>query len=40
MNSLQWIDKNTSEISVHLEQISKLQDTNRKNLALNNSYNM
>ncbi|XP_023012677.1 uncharacterized protein [Leptinotarsa decemlineata] len=39
MNSLQWIDRNTSQISSHLEQITKMQDSNRRNLALSNSFN-
>lgn len=30
MNSLQWIDRNTAQISSHLEQISKMQDINRR----------
>lgn len=25
MNSLQWIDRNTSEISSHLDEIAKMQ---------------
>lgn len=31
MNSLQWIDRNTSQICSHLEQISQLHDTYKKN---------
>ncbi|VEN39468.1 unnamed protein product [Callosobruchus maculatus] len=39
MNSLQWIDRNTTAISAHLEQLNKLQDANRRNFALNHSLN-
>nr|CAI5835763.1 unnamed protein product [Callosobruchus analis] len=39
MNSLQWIDRNTTSISAHLEQLNKLQDANRRNFALNHSLN-
>ncbi|KAK9884153.1 hypothetical protein WA026_005105 [Henosepilachna vigintioctopunctata] len=31
MNSLQWVDRNTAQISSYLEQISKMQDMNRRN---------
>lgn len=31
MNSLQWIDRNTSQISSHLDEISKMHDLNRRN---------
>ncbi|KAL3285612.1 hypothetical protein HHI36_000141 [Cryptolaemus montrouzieri] len=34
MNSLQWIDRNTAQISSYLEQISKMQDMNRRNSAI------
>ncbi|XP_060532108.1 nuclear pore glycoprotein p62 [Cylas formicarius] len=39
MNSLQWIDQNTAQISSLLEEISKIEDSNRRNLKLNNSFN-
>lgn len=39
MNSLQWIDRNTAQISAQLEQISKMQDQNRRNFSLNQSLN-
>ncbi|XP_057651652.1 nuclear pore glycoprotein p62 [Diorhabda carinulata] len=39
MNSLQWIDRNTAQISSHLEEISKMQDSNRRNTNFNQSYN-
>ncbi|KAJ8979425.1 hypothetical protein NQ317_002205 [Molorchus minor] len=35
MNSLQWIDRNTAQISSQLEEINKLQDSNRKYFPLN-----
>ncbi|KAK4885126.1 hypothetical protein RN001_001397 [Aquatica leii] len=31
MNSLQWIDRNTSQISAHLDEISKMHDMYKKN---------
>ncbi|KAF7279899.1 nucleoporin 62 [Rhynchophorus ferrugineus] len=40
MNSLQWIDGSTAEISRQLEEISKIADANRRNLSLNNSLSM
>ncbi|XP_030762585.1 nuclear pore glycoprotein p62 [Sitophilus oryzae] len=40
MNSLQWIDRNTAEISRNLEEISKIEDANRRNLSLNSSLNL
>lgn len=40
MNSLQWIDRNTAQISRQLEDISKIEDANRRNLNLNNSITM
>ncbi|CAH1116604.1 unnamed protein product [Phaedon cochleariae] len=40
MNSLQWIDRNTAQISSHLEQITKIQDSNRRSFSLNNSMTM
>ncbi|CAH1962063.1 unnamed protein product [Acanthoscelides obtectus] len=39
MNSLQWIDRNTAQISAQLEHLNKLQDANRRNFALNQSLN-
>uniref|UniRef100_A0A6P7GTM3 Nuclear pore glycoprotein p62-like isoform X3 n=1 Tax=Diabrotica virgifera virgifera TaxID=50390 RepID=A0A6P7GTM3_DIAVI len=39
MNSLQWIDRSTAQISSHLEQIGKMQDSNRRNHSFNNSMN-
>nr|XP_022920763.1 nuclear pore glycoprotein p62 [Onthophagus taurus] len=35
MNSLQWIDRNTSKISTHLDQISKMHDMNKRNHEMN-----
>lgn len=40
MNSLTWIDRNTAQISRQLEEISKIEDANRRNLSLNNSITM
>ncbi|KAF2899267.1 hypothetical protein ILUMI_06908 [Ignelater luminosus] len=31
MNSLQWIDRSTSQISSHLDEIAKMHDLNRRN---------
>ncbi|CAG9860553.1 unnamed protein product [Phyllotreta striolata] len=39
MNSLQWLDRNTAQIVSHLEQINKMQDSNRRNFPLNHSFN-
>ncbi|XP_017780124.1 PREDICTED: nuclear pore glycoprotein p62 [Nicrophorus vespilloides] len=30
MNSLQWIDRNTTKISTHLDQVTKMHDINRR----------
>ncbi|XP_066249504.1 nuclear pore glycoprotein p62 [Euwallacea similis] len=40
MDSLQWIDRNTAHISRQLEEISKIEETNRINLSLNNTLSM
>lgn len=40
MNSLQWIDRNTAQITQQLEEISKIEDDNRRNLSLNSSLTM
>lgn len=37
MDSLQWIDRNTAQISRRLEEISKIEESNKINLSLNNS---
>ncbi|KAJ8925732.1 hypothetical protein NQ315_009580 [Exocentrus adspersus] len=39
MNSLQWIDRNTAQIGAQLEQITKMQEQNRRNFSLNQSLN-
>ncbi|KAF5303675.1 hypothetical protein FQA39_LY09922 [Lamprigera yunnana] len=31
MNSLQWIDRNTSQMSAHLDEIAKMHEVNKKN---------
>ncbi|KAH1001244.1 hypothetical protein HUJ04_013480 [Dendroctonus ponderosae] len=40
MNSLQWIDRNTAQINRRLEEIAKIEDTNRRNLSVNSSFSM
>ncbi|KAL1501650.1 hypothetical protein ABEB36_006944 [Hypothenemus hampei] len=36
MNSLQWVDRNTSQISRQLQEITRIEEANRRNLNLNN----
>ncbi|XP_019879741.2 nuclear pore glycoprotein p62 isoform X2 [Aethina tumida] len=38
MNSLQWIDTNTAQISNQLEQINRLQEINRRQFAMNHNF--
>ncbi|KAK9710973.1 Nsp1-like C-terminal region [Popillia japonica] len=35
MNSLQWIDRNTTKITTHLDQIAKMHDMNKRNHEIN-----
>ncbi|CAG9764765.1 unnamed protein product [Ceutorhynchus assimilis] len=37
MHSLQWIEKNTSEISKQIEELSKMDENTRKNISFNGS---
>lgn len=40
MNSLQWIDQNTMQISSQLDQLAKMQEANRRSTSMNQSFNI